>query len=136
MLVALARRTGHPTTALDAAATTFCQCGLCVRIERALVVASADARAEAEMQRDNLRALLDEAYREPAQLSAALKAASARLASDDALVGIWHAIAVIERDDAVSVRAIAPAMRSVHNHRAIVYDLCAADLTAIRRRSP
>jgi len=134
-LVALVRRTVHPTLQPDPDAATTCQCVTCFRVERAFLAFASEARREARQHGDRARRLLVETQGKAIELATELLAKTVYLAQVTALIGLWKALAVIERENARTSKPITPAMRSNLNHRALVYDICAEDLRQIRARS-
>ena len=132
-LVLLARRTVHP--AYVEGMLTHCQCALCGRVERALRGVAADAdRARDGALADSVVATRD-ATQGLANVARAVNERDAGDARDQALVLQWRALAAVERAEASSPRSMSPDARSVHNHRAQVYDACADQLAAQHRPS-
>ena len=84
-----------------------CQCGACWRVERLI------------------RRIVEE--------EGALRESLAAVLRKHALLGnTWRALAVIERSHAVDPGPVTPTKRSVHQHRSLVFDLCATDLGSMK----
>ena len=118
-LVVLARRTVHPHYVVEGM-LTHCQCGTCVRVERALRRVAAGAGQGGD----------------DAPAARSVPDRDAMDARDQALIREWREHAAIERADACAPRSMSPALRSVHNHCGRVYDACADQLAAIHPPRP
>lgn len=124
----LTRVTVHPDR--DAVALTLhCGCELCDRVSAALERGADLCR----LAIDTAHVQLVESQRLEAVSAVDLIAAEARIAREDALILAWRAVAATEGTEATRARAMSPAMRSAHNHRALIYKVCAMDLAALKR---
>jgi hypothetical protein len=133
-LVVLARRAVHPHYVVEGM-LTHCQCATCVRVERTLWrVAAGGRHGRAGALADATLATRDAAQRLVNTRS--VHDHDAVDARDQTLIRQWREQAAIERADACSPRSMSPALRSVHNHRGLVYDACAGQLAAIHPPKP